>query len=212
VVVMSPTSTRRLAMFPLSMVAFPGSVIPLHIFEPRYQQLTTDCLAGDARFGIVLIERGSEVGGGDQRAPIGTEVHITKAMPLSDGRWLVMATAERRIRLVEWLDDDPYPLAMVEEWTSDADEVDPLLVTRATQGVRRTRALLSEQGETPALPADATFDDDPAAACWELCAEAPLNAYDAQRLLAIDSTTARLELLLEITAELEVDLHRMLAE
>jgi len=209
---MSPESTRRLAMFPLSTVAFPGSVIPLHIFEPRYQQLTTDCLAGDARFGIVLIERGSEVGGGDQRALIGTEVHITKAMPLSDGRWLVMATAEHRIRLVEWLDDDPYPLAVVEEWTSVLEDVAPTLLIQAEQGVRRTRALLSEHGETPALPADATFDDDPTAACWELCAEAPLNAYDAQRLLATDSTTARLELLVEITTDLQVDLHRMLAE
>src|SRR6202044_2208664 len=58
----------RLAMFPLSAVLFPHATMPLHVFEPRYRELLRDCLAGDARFGIVLIERGSEGGGGDERS------------------------------------------------------------------------------------------------------------------------------------------------
>ena len=56
-------------MFPLSAVLFPYATMPLHVFEPRYRALMHDCLAGDRRFGVVLIERGSEVGGGDQRSP-----------------------------------------------------------------------------------------------------------------------------------------------
>jgi hypothetical protein len=63
---------RQLGMFPLSTVLFPHAQIPLHVFEPRYRALTKDALAGDSRFGIVLIERGSEVGGGDQRMAVGT--------------------------------------------------------------------------------------------------------------------------------------------
>ncbi|HEX4162859.1 MAG TPA: LON peptidase substrate-binding domain-containing protein, partial [Acidimicrobiales bacterium] len=61
-------SGTRLPMFPLSAVLFPQATMPLHVFEPRYRQLMHDCLEGDPRFGVVLIERGSEVGGGDQRA------------------------------------------------------------------------------------------------------------------------------------------------
>gem|GEM_PF-5636209 len=61
-----------MAMFPLGSVLFPGGVLPLHIFETRYQQLLNHALESDRRFGVVLIERGHEVGGGDQRTSIGT--------------------------------------------------------------------------------------------------------------------------------------------
>jgi uncharacterized protein len=206
-------SAQPLAMFPLSTMVFPGSAIPLHVFEPRYKQMTTDCLAADARFGIVLIERGTEVGGGDERSMVGTRVAMTKAAALADGRWLLVAVGEQRIRVVEWLEDDPYPRAMVEEWPNqDGAPVEPGLLDEVVQAVRRTRALLSETRESPALPAEVTFDDDPDVACWQLCGEAPLNVYDAQRLLCADGTSARLGLLLQAIRELEDDLHRMLAQ
>jgi len=80
------TGALRLGMFPLSTVLFPHAQIPLHVFEPRYRALTADCLAGDARFGIVLIARGSEVGGGDERMTVGTRAVITHAASLADGR------------------------------------------------------------------------------------------------------------------------------
>lgn len=56
-----------LPMFPLGSVLLPGSPLPLQVFEPRYRAMLDDCLAGDQRFGVVLIERGFEVGGGEQR-------------------------------------------------------------------------------------------------------------------------------------------------
>ncbi|MGO8861513.1 MAG: LON peptidase substrate-binding domain-containing protein [Acidimicrobiales bacterium] len=202
---------RRLAMFPLSAVLYPHAQIPLHVFEPRYRELTRDCLAGDSRFGVVLIERGREVGGGDQRVAVGTCAVITKAAALSDGRWLLVVEGESRIRVGEWLVDDPYPLALVEEWSPRIDAVAPSLVHRAELSVRRTRGLLSESGTSSALPADAQFDDDPDVASWQLCGEAPLNMIDAQRLLSAGGTLERLELLVELADALERDLHRMLA-
>ena len=79
----------RLPMFPLSAVLFPHATMPLHVFEPRYRTLMQDCLAGDPRFGVVLIERGSEVGGGDQRSRLGTRGVITRAaeLPTVAGSW-----------------------------------------------------------------------------------------------------------------------------
>jgi len=111
-----------------------------------------------------------------------------------------------------WLEDDPYPLGMVEEYTDPAEAVDDAKMSTVIACLRRTRGLLSETQESPALPAEVTFDDDPAIASWQLCAEAPLSVYDAQRLLTVEGTNARLDLLLELTEELEQDLHRMLAE
>jgi Lon protease-like protein len=198
-------------MFPLSVVLYPHTQVPLHVFEPRYRELTRDCLAADARFGVVLIERGREVGGGDQRMAIGTCAVITKAAALSDGRWLLVVQGDVRIRVAEWLPDDPYPLALVEEWSPRVEPVAPSLLQRAEQSVRRTRALLSESGTSSALPADVHFDADPDVASWQLCSEAPVNMMDAQRLLSAGGTLARLELLVDLTDAMERDLHRMLA-
>jgi Lon protease-like protein len=202
---------QRLGMFPLSAVLFPYAQIPLHVFEPRYQALTMDCLAGDPHFGIVLIERGAEVGGGDQRTAVGTRAVITRAAALSDGRWLMTVQGDICIRVEEWLPDDPYPLAMVTKWTPSVEPVADATMQRAERSVRRARGLLSEIGQTPALPSDVVFDRDPDVASWQLCAEAPLNAYDAQRVLSTSGTVERLELLITLTEELEEDLHRMLA-
>jgi len=60
-------------MFPLGTVLLPRAHLPLHIFEERYRALARDCLAGDRSFGVVLIERGQEVGGGDVRFSVGTD-------------------------------------------------------------------------------------------------------------------------------------------
>ncbi len=206
-----PGELRRLGMFPLSAVLYPHAQIPLHVFEPRYRALTRDCLAGDSRFGVVLIERGAEVGGGDQRMAVGTRAVITKAAALSDGRWLLIVQGDVRIRVGEWLVDDPYPLAMVAEWQPHVDRVAASLLHRAEQSVRRTRGLLSESGATAALAAETQFDEDPEVASWQICAEAPLNMMDAQSVLSAESTTHRLELLIELTEAMEQDLHRMLA-
>jgi uncharacterized protein len=202
---------ERLGMFPLSAVLYPHAQIPLHVFEPRYRALTRDCLAGDSRFGVVLIERGAEVGGGDQRMAVGTRAIITKAAALSDGRWLLVVQGDVRIRVGEWLADDPYPLAMVEEWSPQVEAVAESLLHRAEQSVRRTRGLLSESGATSALPAETTFDRDPDIASWQICTEAPLNMIDAQRILSTNGTLERLDLLIELTEAMEHDLHRMLA-
>ncbi len=200
-------------MFPLSAVLFPHASMPLHIFEPRYRELMRDCLAGDARFGVVLIERGSEVGGGDERSTLGTRGVITKAVELPDGRWVLEVEGEALIAVDEWLPDDPYPVALVREASAQpgAGDAGPL-VGAAGQRVRRARALLAEQGGAPPLAPELGLDGegDADVASWQLCAAAPLNAYDAQRLLAADGAPERLRLLVELMEDLELDLHRML--
>ena len=92
-----------------------------------------------------------------------------------------------------------------------ADQSSPAALVAATeQRVRRARAVYAEHGGGPALPPDTIFDaEDPVVAVWQLCAAAPVTAYDAQRLLAAEGTVTRLRLLGELMDELELDLHRM---
>ncbi len=209
-------SGTRLPMFPLSAVLFPQATMPLHVFEPRYRQLMHDCLEGDPRFGVVLIERGSEVGGGDQRAALGTRGVITRAAELPDGRWVLEVRGEAVVLIEEWLPDDPYPQALVREPEPvpvPVHDADPgLLLDDAAQRVRRARALLSEHGGGPALEPGMLLDGggDAELAAWQLCGVAPVNAYDAQRLLAADGAGERLALLVELMDDLELDLRRML--
>jgi uncharacterized protein len=77
-------------MFPLGTPLLPGAVLPLHVFESRYRQMVRDILADDVdppEFGVVMIERGSEVGGGDERATIGTIARIVDIQVAPDGRY-----------------------------------------------------------------------------------------------------------------------------
>src|SRR5215218_5003894 len=107
-------------MFPLGTVLFPGMPLTLHVFEPRYRALMAACVAGADRgeppeFGVVLIERGTEVGGGDQRFGIGTVARLTQVAKLPDGRYATLALGTRRVAVRSWLPDDPYPRAEVDD-------------------------------------------------------------------------------------------------
>ena len=136
-------------MFPLGSVLLPGMVLPLHVFEERYRALVRDAMATDGRFGVTLIERGSEVGGGDIRAMAGTMAEIVHADELPDGRWGMVAVGSHRIRIREWLPDDPYPRAEVEDWpevpSSQPEEAVASYQERVAQ-LRRVLAMAVELG------------------------------------------------------------------
>ena len=104
---------RRLPMFPLGTVLMPSGFLPLHLFEERYRRMIVDLLEGDREFGVVLIRRGSEVGGGDERCDIGTRARVLEAREAPDGRWSVAAVGLERLCVHRWLPDDLYPWAEV---------------------------------------------------------------------------------------------------
>jgi uncharacterized protein len=199
-----------LAMFPLSAVLFPHGLMQLQVFEPRYRRMVADCLAGDREFGVVLITRGSEVGGGDERADVGTVASIDTAEPLPDGRWHLVVRGRRRIRVTRWLEDDPYPLAVVEDWGTALHEAGEELGTAEAES-RRVRALASELGEAPAVPGGFSFGDTPEEIAWSLCASAPISAFDRQRLLEAPGPEERLSLLVDLVRAVGEDLRRILA-
>jgi uncharacterized protein len=198
----NPTTTlealvRELPMFPLGTVLLPHMVLPLHVFEPRYRALLRRVLDGDGEFGVVLITRGHEVGGGDTRADIGTVARVVQAQELEDGRWLCIAVGTRRLRVAEWLEDDPHPRALVEELEDEpSDPTDAPAVVRVHARLRRVLALQAELDD-PTVPATTELVDDPLEASYQASVLAPIGPMDAQRLLSVDGAGERLALLEE---------------
>ncbi len=187
-----------LPMFPLGTVLLPGAYLSLHVFEPRYRALVEACLDGTPEFGVALIERGSEVGGGDVRFDVGTQARIADSVELDDGRWVVAVVGEARVRVQRWLPDDPYPRAEVlpcaetaftEDAASRRDELERVLW--------RVVASRVELGEpTAKLPAG--LSTDALVATWQAVALSGLGPLDAQRVLETDGAGERLDLVLEL--------------
>lgn len=188
-------------MFPLGTVVFPYTAVPLRVFEPRYQHLLDDVLGGDRSFGSVLIERGSEVGGGDARFEVGALVRVASVgrLPDEDHRQIVVA-ATARLRVREWLGEDPYPRAEVELWADADEEVPEGLVAAVEVEVRRVMALASELGaDTAAI--NTALAGDPLVASYQAAALTPVNPLDAYSLLAAPGPGTRLRACLELLAE-----------
>lgn len=187
-------------MFPLAAVLFPHLGLPLHVFEPRYRVLVHDCLRQGNEFGVVLIERGREVGGGDERFGVGTVARIVQATELNDGRWLVEVVGDRRIEIRSWLPDDPYPLALVASIDEERLTRRDAAFEAAEKAVRRALALASDLGE-PVPPAAIRLDDDPHTAAYQLAALAPVGPLDHQRLLEATTVRERLGELLALVTD-----------
>ena len=194
-------------MFPLGSVLLPGVVLPLHVFEPRYRQMVSDCLANDgaSEFGQTLITHGQETGGGDTRAMVGTIARIVQVDAIDESRYALVAIGDRRIKVTEWLIDDPYPMAMVSDWpdveTNDPDLGDRIAV--AHHRVQAARDLAAQIGQNGAGSVAVEIAQDPILASYSLGALAPIGPADRLRLLASEGPSARLELLDEILDDVE---------
>lgn len=189
-------------MFPLGSVLFPFVAVPLRVFEPRYLTLVGRLLDEDEpgfEFGVVLIERGSEAGGGDQRASVGTMARLVSAAAGADDL-LIIGVGTRRFTVEHWADDDPYPRAEVSmlpdlEWS---DALAPLRA-EAEAVVRRVVARVAESESD----ADIELSDGPVAAVWQLAAIAPLGEYDRYTLLRSTSMGELLRQTIDLTLEAE---------
>ena len=188
-------------MFPLGTTLLPGAVLPLQVFEPRYRQMIQDILRDDVNppeFGVTMIERGNEVGGGDKRATIGTIARIIDMQVTPDGRYVLAAVGTERIRVNSWLPDDPYPLADLDLWPDENDSNVALAEIEALhRRVRELNEIVRSLGEiTP--PPDAEIGNDPRIAVYHLGSLSPLGAADRHRLLAAPGLTERIEVLTEV--------------
>ena len=188
-----------LPMFPLGSVLFPHMPVALRVFEERYLVMLARVLQTEpSEFGVVLIERGSEVGGGEQRFEVGTVARIAQ-LEASEGVVGLVGLGTRRIAVERWLDDEPHPLADVRELPELSwDESLRPLLDQAEIVVRRTISRASEFVELQ-WPADVELDDDPVRASWQLAGVAPLGEIDQITLLRSTSVAQLLARVIDLT-------------
>jgi uncharacterized protein len=190
-----------LPIFPLGAVLFPNMPLRLRVFEERYLVMLSDMLRSErGEFGVVLIERGHEVGGGEHRFEIGTTAEITE-LGAQEGIVGLQAQGHRRFRVIEWLDDAPHPKAVVTE-LPDLDW-EPTMAGRfqeAERIVRQTLAAASEFVEST-WPPDVVLADEPVARLWQLAGIAPIGPMDQLALLGAESVYELVERLIELTGE-----------
>jgi uncharacterized protein len=194
-----------MAMFPLQSALLPDEDLPMQIFEPRYTALVRDCLRDDdPRFGVVLISHGREVGGGDARCDVGTVARITDCVDLAgSGRFVLRCRTGERIRVRDWLPDDPYPRAMVQAWPDEPGE--PVTAAQLEELEDRVMALFERIAaardfslpERDVLLGNAADTVDAGARLYALAARVPIGAADRYSVLAAPSAAERLAALSE---------------
>ena len=204
------------AMFPLQSALLPGETLPLNIFEPRYAQLVRDCVASpDPAFGVVLISRGQEVGGGDIRSDVGALARITEYADLGEGQYQLLALVGERIRISGWLPDDPYPRAVVTAWPDEpGPDVGPERISVVVDAILGLfgRVIEARGGRllSDALAVDEEIADDPSRHIYALASRVPMGQADRYAVLAAPTLAERVTVLSDaietVTAMVEFQL------
>jgi hypothetical protein len=192
----------ELAMFPLESALLPDQDLPLRVFEPRYGALVRHCLDTGDPFGVVMISRGREVGGGDSRCDVGILSRITECVDQGAGRYSMHCRTGERIRVTEWLPDDPYPRATVTLWPDEPG--DPVTPAQLLEVEDRVMALFERIADARgvALPDRAALlgeptEGEPGRRLYTLASRLPIGAADRYTVLSAPSAAERLTALRE---------------
>lgn len=188
--------SELLPLFPLGNVLFPGALMPLHIFEPRYRLLIRRSIERERPFGVVLIRSGREVGGPAEPHAVGTEARIVAASPLPDGRSYIVTRGERRFAVDRVIDDsEPYLVGRVRFLKEDegaeagaraSEALDALgayllAVLAVTDDARGERAMTDELKE--ATPIDVAY---------RIASSLAVDTSEQQTLLELGTASDRL--------------------
>jgi Lon protease-like protein len=188
-------ASETLPIFPLGVVLFPGTTLPLHLFEPRYRQLLADVRAGTSRFGILT----GMAGVAERELPpgrIGCVAEVTDVEMLPDGRANILVAGRERFALEAFVPHEaPYHVADV-TFVADAAGGSPVALAVAADDVaanfrrvvKAVQTLNDQRGPLPTLP------DEPAQLAWSIGAMIDLDVEQKYALLAERSPAARLSL------------------
>lgn len=208
---------ETIPLFPLAAVLLPGTSLPLHIFEPRYRQLTmdlvTETLPGRC-FGVIAKKPGwgKDVDQVEQMQKIGCSALLREVKSLPDGRFDIITRGDRRFRLLA-VDSTsaPYLLGVV-EWVPDTAPADrlaavvPALASSARAAHRRYCRSAWQREDWTEPPEDTT----PADLAHLIAADCLLDSIDRQRLLEETCPARRLRLarrMLNLEAAILDNLH-----
>lgn len=186
--------TMEMPLFPLETVLFPGMVMPLHIFEPRYIEMINRCLDETSRFGVVLIKSGQEVGG-TLATPhlVGTAARIARAEHYDNGHMDITIVGTQRFRIEKMDSTQPFltaetvPFPFINGSTKAATE----MAHKVRPLVLRYVDILSSASNTN-LRLD-RLPEDPKALAVLVSIALQVNNDEKQRLLEIASVPEMLD-------------------
>lgn len=192
--------TRDLPLFPLNIVLFPRMPLPLHIFEPRYQEMITRCLRERIGFGVLLIQDGVEVGGPAAPVTVGTVARIISADELDDGRMNILTMGVVRFRLLKTHDAHSYLSGDIETWEDEMGDTRslPKLTKSAHRAYIQYVAELSELMDKADRPSQIVAPLDPQILSYTIASNMQIPNEDKQKLLEIESVEERLSRELDI--------------
>ena len=200
----------RLRLFPLNAVLFPGAVLNLHVFEPRYKQLIGECLESGEGFGVVLIREGQEAGDPDvEPHDVGSIAEIREVTPLPFGRFYVTTVGRKRFSIREIVSREPYLL--VEADVLDEDDRLDARTAQLRDDVRElflnyVELIVQFSGQESAVD----LPGDPQTTSYLVGDALQVSDKIKQRLLEVNSTKERLELEREFLQRLLPQLRALL--
>ena len=189
--------TRRIPLFPLDVVLFPGRILPLHIFEPRYRLMIGLCVDDRAPFGVVLASN-------EGIATVGCTAKILQVTKTyDDGRMDIVTLGESVYRIREVHKEKPYLEGDVELLADDPQPGNPEVAAELTALFEKCYRLLHGN------PVPATEDDPNLSLAYQIAADLPLDLDVRQALLEVRVEADRRRLLVERLKQLLPDLARL---
>ena len=185
-----------LPLFPLSVVLFPGMVLPLHIFEERYKAMIGDCIDREEPFGVVLINEGNEVGDPAEPVQVGTTARILRVERLAEGRMNLLTRGEQRFATTEITQRLPHLVGQVQYLQEDSGEVGSDMVAKI--GDAYSTFLRNLSALSGGWTAQAGVPQDPVPLSYGVASTLDLPRHVRQELLELSTAGERLERLLPL--------------
>ncbi len=185
--------TRRIPLFPLpEVVLLPGTLLPLHVFEPRYREMVADALGAERTIGMTMVQAGFAAS--EANPPIhrvGTAGEIVESELLPDGRYNILLEARFRFRVLDEDPPAPYRVARVEEMRT-LPFAGPAEAERVTGAATVLFADVAREMDLPPLPSEPI---SPERLASELALRLRFTPPELQALLETDSLASRFEAL-----------------
>ncbi|MCB9795815.1 MAG: LON peptidase substrate-binding domain-containing protein [Alphaproteobacteria bacterium] len=196
---------ERLPFFPLpGLVFFPGTLLPLHLFEPRYRRMIAWCLEHDSPLAVVRIQEGFEAqqpGDPPVEAVCGVG-RLVRHQRTEDGRYNVVLEGFARLRIVEELDsDEPFRFARA-ELLEDAWPEEPGALALRVTTLRALAASLAQVFPAAAAALGALMTEPPARLIDGLAALVLTEPGERQRALDTLDIDERAEMIEQRMVEL----------
>jgi Lon protease-like protein len=172
-----------LALFPLDVVLFPGTPLPLHIFEPRYKEMIGECLEQKKQFGVIRAQE-------TNLADVGCTAEILAVTKTyDDGRMDIVAEGRDRFELLEVNQERAFLRGAILLVQDEPDRPTEAELSHAIELHRQILALANAQQDLP--------EDQDSALSYHLAGSLPLDLDFKQKLLSLRSEARRIQTVIE---------------